>query len=126
MALGNASMMRLNEPNTQCVSASFTGGGAATAWTKVDGDGISAVTYNAATGKFKVTFNDVGVSILAAWGTVNRAAGSAPLIINFVPSTLSQTAKTVDIEVWDLATPSLVDPANTTTAYLFVIFKKTT
>ena len=126
MSLPNASPMRLAEPNTQHCIAKFNGGGAAANWSKLDGDGISSVTYNAATGKFKINFTDVGVSILSAAGVGHRATGSAPLHVGFVPGTLSIANKTVDIEVWDMATPSLVDPATTVEIHLDICWKKTT
>lgn len=103
------------------VGGVFTGGGAAASCTKATADwsrGISSVTYNAATGKYLVTFVECGEQILP--GTVVdvfRPAGAVPLEVNVVRGSYSASAKTVQIEVWtsgtDLVAPALVDLATT-------------
>jgi hypothetical protein len=100
------------------VGGVWTGGGAAASCTQVSTDwnrGISSVAYNAATGKYLVTFLDCGQQILPGSEVkVCRAAAAAPLLVNIVRGTYSATAKTVEIEVWDVdATAALTDLALT-------------
>lgn len=100
------------------VGGVWTGAGAAASCTQVSTDwnrGIASVAYNAATGKYLVTFYDCGQQILPGTDVkVCRAAGAAPLLVNVVLSTYSATAKTVEIEVWDVdSTAVLTDLAAT-------------
>jgi hypothetical protein len=94
----------------------FAGGGAASNMTKVFGRGISSVTYNAATGCYRITFNAVpagtflGVHISCA-PSAGTAAGMR--IANETGGTYSATNKIVDFTVCDTATPTLTDLATT-------------
>lgn len=127
MPIGNTSPYRSTIPGIDCVQGVWTGGGAAANCTRAAGDwnrGIASVNYNAATGKYLVTFIDVGTQIV--WGRceVMGAAGAAGKQVNVVRSTFNATAKTVQIEVWDTATPSLVDLAATDKLCLKFEFSK--
>lgn len=112
MSLGNAYPARKLTPNTRTVTARFTGGGAAGNWTKVYGDGIASVAYNAATGKFLMTFVDVGAAIQTASVVGHNAAGTAPLFGSVDFANLSLSAKTVPVEMWTDA-GALADPDTT-------------
>lgn len=113
----------------QCVMGVWTGGGAATNCTRTStdmGQGITSVAYNAATGKYRITVIEWGQQLLP--GThieVHRAAGSAPRVVNVVRTiTVSGTTATIDFEVWDMATPSLVDLALTDVITINLVFSK--
>lgn len=116
----------------QLVQGTWVGGGAATNCTRTSTDqgaGITAVAYNAATGKYRITLTEWGQQL--APGThieVHRAAGAAPRIVNVVraaPSVATGGATaTIDFEVWDMATPSLVDLTTADTITITLAFTK--
>lgn len=100
------------------VGGVWTGGGAAASCTQSSADwnrGIASVAYNAATGKYLVTFTDCGEQILPGSKVeVCRAAAAAPLLANIVRGSYDASAKTVEIEVWDVdSTAALTDLAAT-------------
>jgi hypothetical protein len=82
--------------------------------TKVFGPGVTSFNYNSSTGKFKVTFNSqVTGTLVDATIVAHGATGQSPYIGSVVLSTWSATNKTVEVEFWDLATPSLASPSAT-------------
>lgn len=113
----------------QLVQGTWIGGGAAANCTRTSTDqgaGITSVNYNAATGKYRITVTEWGQQL--APGThieVHRAAGAAPRVVNVVRAiTVSGTTATIDFEVWDMATPSLVDLAAADTITITLAFAK--
>ena len=94
----------------------WQGGGAATSCTsvaKASGRNIASVAY-VSTGRYTVTFRNVGAQWLGISGMVAAAAGAAnSFLVREVVGSYSATAKTVDITICDLATPSLHDLATT-------------
>jgi len=127
MPLGNLSPCRSTVPDTQTVRGVWTGGGAAANCTKAATDvskGIASVNYNAATGKYLITFTDVGSAILDGEVNIMRPAGTAPLQANVVFGSLDRSAKTLQFEVWDTATPSLTAVALTDKLCITVVFSK--
>lgn len=115
MALGNGSNIKTSLPGVRKVQGVWTGGGAAANCTKASGDlsqGISSVAYNAATGKYKITFTDVGQQIVGGSVEVMRAiATTTPMVANIGRATFSRSAKTVEFYVTQLsaATNPLTD-----------------
>lgn len=113
------STKKSNIPGESCaVEGTWTGGGAATNCSRTSTDqgaGITSVNYNAATGKYRITVTEWGQQLLpGSHIEVHRAAGSAPRVVNLIRTiTVSGTTATIDFEVWDMATPSLVDLAAT-------------
>lgn len=77
------------------------------------GRGIFSIARSA-TGRYTLTLQDAGASVVGLMGTVHTASTVAPQIVkyvegSFVPAAPGQRA-TLAIEVWDLATPALADP----------------
>lgn len=105
MALGNAYTQRSTIPGATEVGGVWTGGGAAadmtndetTAWNR----GIVSVAYNAATGKYLMTFTDVGQQVIGFSACVASATGDGPLFITPVKGSLSTSAKTLAVECND-------------------------
>lgn len=103
----------------------WTGAGAADL-TKVLAPGVVSV-HETATGKYTVTFQDVGGLLIDVIGRVHNATGTSPYQVEFTPGTYSATAKTVAIEVYDMATPSLADaPSGAKVSLTFVWAKNIT
>src|SRR5260370_12602750 len=118
MPLGNAYPVRGSVPDVVRVQGVWTGGGGAADMTKAAADqnrGIVSVKYHASTGIYTVTFLDVGNQLVAAKADVFRPTTVAPVQGNVVRGSFSQSAKTVDVEFCDLATPSVIDLATTDT-----------
>lgn len=114
----------------QEVCGTWTGGGAAANCSKADADhsaGITSVAYDGATGKYVITLKEWGQQLLpGSHIEVHRAAGAAPLVVNIVRAiTVSGDSATVNFEVWDMATPSLVDLETTDTIGINLAFSKT-
>lgn len=81
----------------------WTGGGAAADCTKEDEDhneGIAAIEYNAATGKYLVTFNDVGQQLVYASCEVAGATTEPPVKANVLRGTYDRAEKTVEVEFY--------------------------
>lgn len=121
-------LVRATIPSVVEVGGVWTGGGAAADCTKASGDwnvGIASVKYNAATGKYRITFTEttpghqvVGFSCdIARVTTVTNA-----LVAKMVAGSYSKTAGTLDFEVCDVATPSGVDLATTDKLMIVVRF----
>lgn len=126
MPLGNNYPVKSSIPDVVEVTGVFTGAGADD-FTQTSGDwckGIDSVTYEAAVGKFLITFNDVGYQIIGADVEVMRPDGTAPLKANVVRGSFSQSAKTVQVQFWDMATPSLANPASTDRICITIKFAK--
>ena len=115
MALGNASRVVSNIPKRE-VCGVWTGGGAAADCTHTSTDwsrGISAVAYNAATGKYRITLTEAGQQLLpGSHIEICRADGASPLLANIVRSTLDSDS--VDFEVWDVDSASALTDLDTT------------
>lgn len=131
MALGNAFPVRSSIPDTFRVLGVWTGGGAAANMTKATGDwnrGIASVNYNAATGKYLITFADVGQQIVAYNISCTSTTGVIPKDVALLRATLSQSAKTVEIEIrtpaTDVAAAALVDLVSTFKILIDVTFAK--
>jgi len=94
----------------------WQGGGASTALAavaKLSGRNITGVAF-VSTGRYTVTFRNVGAQFLGIGGTVASAAGATnTFVVREVVGSYSATAKTVDITICDLATPTLHDLATT-------------
>jgi hypothetical protein len=95
----------------------WLGGGAAADCTKISkasGKNIASIAYAAATGKYTITFRNVGAQWLGLHASVAAAAGAATAFVAFeIVGSYSATAKTVQIQVSDVATPTAHDLAAT-------------
>lgn len=98
------------------VSGVWKGGGAATDMTKgvVGTDpgtskGITSVKYNAATGKYRITFDNVGKVLLGLHVQVFTAAATAAGVRVANVNAYSSSNKTADFIVCDTATPTATD-----------------
>jgi hypothetical protein len=103
---------------TREIIAVFAGGGAAADCTKVSGTsrGVTSLTYNAATGKYKFTFDGVAGKYLGAVFTVTSATGAAAALIMRPAGApaYDHGDRTLTVEVTNLAaTPALADLATT-------------
>lgn len=99
---GNRFPVRANAPSLWTAHGVFTGAGAAANCTKTTGavqGGIASVNYNAATGKYRITFVNVGQQILQFRGTVGRADAAVPLFVIPIHSSFNRANKTLDINV---------------------------
>ncbi len=120
---GNRTVIRSVIPGDWKANGVFTGGGAAANCTKTTGavqGGIASVNYNAATGKYRITFVDVGQQIIRFLGTVGRADAAVPLFVIPIHSSFSRANKTLDINVRTEA--ALTDLATTDQLQLEVVF----
>ena len=99
----------------------WKGGGAAANCTRSAGRGITSVNYNAATGRYIITFDDVGESLINVQLAVQAAAGAATSFIAR-PTVYSASAKTLTFDVTDLATPTNHDLATTEFVHIRVVF----
>lgn len=131
MALGNAFPVRSSIPDTIRVLGVWTGGGAAANMTKATADwnrGIASVAYNAATGKYLITFTDVGQQIVAYNISCTSTTGVIPKNVALLRNTFSASAKTVEIEIRTPATEAvataLVDLLTTFKICIDVTFAK--
>lgn len=121
MPLGQAYLDRSTLPGITKAQGVFAGGGAAANCTQAGPiNGVVSVTYNAATGRYLITFADVGGIIVGDGCKVARAQGAVPLFVNLVHSTFSQANKTVEIDVRTEA--ALTDLATTDRLYVNVNF----
>lgn len=104
-------------PGVTQIQGVWTGGGAAADCTKEDedhSDGISALEYNSATGKYLLTLTDVGQQIVAGRVDVMRTTGDEPIEAVILRSTYDRVAKTVEVEFWEVTTAAaLVDVLTT-------------
>lgn len=126
MALSDGKPLRTLSPNLRIVYGTYTGAGAAN-MVKLTGRGIASVNYNSATGKYLITFTDVGAEIRSCKITVhNNTAGAAPLVGSAQITTFSTSAKTLPFETWDLAAPGLANVTSVMTCHIEVIFSDTT
>jgi hypothetical protein len=129
--MGQAYVAKATFPDTIRVLGKWTGGGAAAAMTKAAADpsrGIASIAYNAATGKYLITFVDVGSAIVAYNITCASTTGVLPKDCNLILGSFSQATKSVQLEVWtratDLAAAALVDLLNTFTIQIDITFTK--
>ncbi len=107
------------------VSAQFTGAGAADATANTGyRKGVKSLTYNAATGKFILTMYDWPGNLVDAKIQVHRASGTAPLVGSVVWASVSKSGGTIPVEFWDLATPSLTNPAASEIITIELTFQK--
>jgi hypothetical protein len=82
-------------------TARFLGGGAAANCTRVYGDNVRSVTYNAATGRYLVTFNDTqGGVIKWASAQVMPVSAGANVLARLVMASYSPSARTIQLETY--------------------------
>jgi hypothetical protein len=125
MPMGNAFPARNADGDLVTVHGQFTGGGAAANCTKTSGainTGISSVNYNAATGKYLVTFQDVGQQLVEFRACVGRADAAVPLFVIPIHGSLSLTSKTLPINVRTEA--ALTDLATTDKLFITAVWAR--
>ncbi len=100
--LGQAYPVKANIPGLRFVVGKWTGGGAAADMTVASGDwndGIASVAYNAATGKYLVTFEEVGQQIVHCDAKVHRpTTGDDPIVSNIQLDSFDRSAMTIEVE----------------------------
>jgi len=95
------------------------------ALTKVYGKGITSIAHPA-TGKYTLTFQDVGGTLLDLYCAVQRAAGDETLCARYTKGSFSRSAKTAAVEIYEIdETKALVDPADTDYVYFRARFLQT-
>lgn len=125
MSTGNAFPARNSVPDITHVVGVFTGGGAAANCSKASGDwikGIESVAYNAATGKYLITFSEVGNQVVTDGCKVLRPTATAPLFACVIRGSLSQSAKTCQLEI--RTESALTDLATTDKLLIDIGFSK--
>ncbi len=123
MTIGNAFPVRSTIPDLIEVAGVWTGGGAAADCTHAAADwnrGIASVAYNAATGKYLVTFVDCGQQIVKYSIQVEGDTGVDPVVGMVVAGSYSQSAKTVALEFG----ATLIDLLTTNKLHLSFTFAK--
>ena len=126
MSLGNAFPLKSNLPDLVQVIGVWTGGGAATNCTKAAADwsrGITSLNYNAATGKYLITFTDVGQQIVSHSIAVCGLTTVDMVSVNLIRGSFSISAKTCEVEFSDLA-GILLDLLTTDKILINVTFAK--
>lgn len=100
--LGQAYPLRSAGPDLLVQVGKWTGGGAAADMSVTDGDanhGIASVEYDGATGKYLVTFAEVGEQLVHCDAKVHRpTTGDDPIVSNIRIGTLDRDAMTVAVE----------------------------
>lgn len=131
MSMGDAFPVRSTIPDTVKAQGVWTGGGAAANMTQAAADwnrGITSVAYNASTGKYLITFTDVGQQVVGGHIECISTTGVINKDVSIVRASLSTSAKTLEIEVWtratDTAAAALVDLATTFKLMITVEFAK--
>lgn len=112
-------------PVTVRATSRWQGGGAAADCTRIAGRGVSTVTYNAATGAYKITFSHVGEVFLGGTISVNATAGTTATARVVNTTAYSSTNKTLTIFVVDTATPTAKDLATTEELWIDVSWADT-
>ena len=110
MGHGNLFEARSKIPASFEVRGVWSGGGAAANCSVASGDwnaGITSVAYNAATGKYLITFKDFGQQVVGGSVEVVGDSGDIPMKAHFLRDTFSASAGTMEIEVWTLATEAV-------------------
>jgi hypothetical protein len=103
------------------IAGTWLGGGAASNCTRQTGRHITSVNYNAAAGRYIITFASVGEVFLGCWLSVQGAAGAATSFIAR-PTVYSASAGTLTIDVTDLATPTNHDLATTEVLHILALW----
>lgn len=101
----------------------WTGKGAANC-VAVEGKGVASFAYNSGTGLYLLTLTDWPGELMDVEVKNHRASGSAPLVGSPVWATVDKSAKTIPVEVWDMATPSKTNLVDSTNVVLKLTFKK--
>lgn len=110
-AIGNASEVRSTLPGVHKVQGVWTGGGAAADCSHAAADwsrGVASIAYNGATGKYLITFTDVGQQIVGHNIRVCGLTTVATVTANLLRGSFDSAAKTVQVEFYDLG-GSLID-----------------
>ena len=118
---GNAAFARA-VGEVWAVYARYTGAGAA-APTKVYGPGIASITRQGV-GQYTINFQDVGAQIIDFNVIQHTAAGAGPLVGKMVNNSFSRANRSVQFEMWDLATPTRTELINAVEVTIQVTFSK--
>lgn len=123
--VGNGFPLKSSVPGLFKIAGVWTGGGAATDCSKSATDwsrGIDTVKYNAATGKYKVTFLECGQQLVNHICRIDGATGVTPVISVVVAGSFDPVAKTLSLETY--AGAALIDLLVTNKLHLGFIFAK--
>lgn len=93
-------------PGVRTVKGKWVGGGAAANCTKASTDvskGIVSVNYNAATGKYRITFTDApGFQVCGGNIVIHRAAAGTPVLAVITDASYSIANKTLDFQCFQI------------------------
>lgn len=82
-------------------TARFLGGGAAANCTRVYGDNVRSVTYNAATGRYLITFAETAGGVIRwASAQVMPASAGANVLARLIMSSYNAANRTIQLETY--------------------------
>lgn len=108
-------------PSLTKVVGVFTAAGGADMALVMSG-GIVSVAYAGSAGLFTVTFSEQPGKLLGANIVANTVAAGAPFQCKVNLASLSQSAKTVNIEFWGATGAAVASPTSGATVYLEFTF----
>lgn len=120
---GNSDLLRAYGKDVEVHVGTVTGNGANDGVVATGKSSIASLDQTA-TGKYTLTLKERGNSILGVHLSVQGATGAAAAKMARAV-TINQAAKTITVEVVDLATPSLADLATTDTLHVMVLTGRT-
>lgn len=120
---GNSDWTRAYGKDVEFHVGTVTGNAAANGVVATGKPSIASLVWTA-TGKYTLTLKERGSSVLGVHLSVQGATGAAAAKVARAV-TINQAAKTVTVEVVDLATPSLADLAATDTLHVLVLTGRT-
>lgn len=125
MALGNSALTRVDLPaSVETLCSQWTGNGSGDA-VKVFGPQAEELDRTAQ-GKYTLHLSAWGQTLVGVRWSVGTATGAAnKKSVNWTVGSSNSTARTVDLEVFDAATPTLQDLASGDVLTLYVDFART-
>lgn len=120
---GNSDLLRAYGKDVEVHVGTVTGNAAADGVVATGTSSLASLDWTA-TGKYTLTLKERGNSILGVHLSVQGATGAAAAKMARAV-TINQAAKTITVEVVDLATPSLADLATTDTLHVMVLTGRT-
>lgn len=120
---GNSDLLRAYGKDVEVQVGTITGNGANDGVVATGTASLESLEHTA-TGKYTLTLKERGSSILGVHLSVQGATGASEAKLARAV-TINQTAKTITVEVADLASPSLQDLATTDTLHGMVLTGRT-
>lgn len=120
---GNSDLLRAYGKDVEVQVGTITGNGANDGVVATGTASLESLEHTD-TGKYTLTLKERGSSILGVHLSVQGATGASEAKLARAV-TINQTAKTITVEVADLATPSLQNLATTDTLHVMVLTGRT-